>query len=241
MKINCLIVDDEPLACKGLSDFVQDVDFLQLAGVYEVALKASTAIRENKIELIFLDIQMPRISGLDFLKTLQHPPLVILTTAYPQYALEGYELNVLDYLVKPISFPRFLKAVMKAKEQLELKHPEQAASQNVANEDYIFIKADNRLVKIFYKNILYVEALQNYVCIHTPDKKYITYLTFKSIEENLPHELFLKVHKSYIVQLAKVEAVDGNELQIAQFKIPISRNNKDEVMQKLIANKFLKR
>ncbi len=240
MKINCLIIDDEPLACKGLAEYVHDVDFLHLAGVYEDALKASAATRENKIDLIFLDIQMPHISGINFLKTLQHPPLVILTTAYPQYALEGYELNVLDYLVKPISFPRFLKAVMKAKEQLELKHPEQTASTG-ANEDYIFIKADNRLVKIFYKNILYVEALQNYVCIHTPDKKYITYLTFKSIEENLPHELFLKVHKSYIVQLAKVEAVDGNELQIAQFKIPISRNNKDEVMQKLIANKFLKR
>src|SRR5580765_3065934 len=241
MKINCLVIDDEPLACKGLAEYVHDVDFLQLAGVYEDALKAHTAMDTNKIDLIFLDIQMPRISGLDFLKTLQHPPLVILTTAYPQYALEGYELNVLDYLVKPISFPRFLKAVMKAKEQIELKHREQVPAEAGANEDYIFIKADNRLVKIFFKNIFYVEALQNYVCIHTTDKKYITYLTFKSIEENLPHELFLKVHKSYIVQLAKVDAVDGNELQVGQFRIPISRNNKEEVMQKLVADKFLKR
>ena len=204
MKINCLIIDDEPLACKGLAEYVQDVDFLHLAGTYEDALKAASIIQENKIDLIFLDIQMPRISGLDFLKTLQHPPLVILTTAYPQYALEGYELNVLDYLVKPISFPRFLKAVMKAKEQLELKHYEQTPAHADVAEDYIFIKADNRLVKIFFKNTLYAEALQNYVCIHTTDKKYITYLTFKSIEENLPHELFLKVHKSYIVQLSKV-------------------------------------
>jgi DNA-binding LytR/AlgR family response regulator len=241
MKINCLIIDDEPLACKGLAEYVQDVDFLQLAGTYEDALKAASILQENKIDLIFLDIQMPRISGLDFLKTLQHPPLVILTTAYPQYALEGYELNVLDYLVKPISFPRFLKAVMKAKDQLELKHYEQTLPHAGLTEDYIFIKADNRLVKIFFKNILYAEALQNYVCIHTMDKKYITYLTFKSIEENLPHELFLKVHKSYIVQLSKVEAVDGNELQIAQFRIPISRNNKEEVIQKLVANKFLRR
>lgn len=240
MKINCIIIDDEPLACKGLAEYVHDVDFMQLCGIYEDALKANAAMETNKIDLIFLDIQMPRITGLDFLKTLPHPPLVIFTTAYPQYALEGYELNVLDYLVKPISFPRFLKAVMKAKEQLELKHHEQPALHQ-ASEDYIFIKADNRLVKIFFKNILYVEALQNYVCIHTTDKKYITYLTFKSIEENLPHELFLKVHKSYIVQLAKVDAVDGNELQVGQFKIPISRNNKEEVMQKLLANKFLKR
>jgi len=239
MKINCAIIDDEPLARKGLSEYVHDVDFLQLEGVYEDALKAGPGITSHKIELIFLDIQMPRISGIDFLKTLAHPPLVILTTAYPQFALEGYELNVLDYLVKPISFPRFLKAVVKAKEQLELKHHEQPVQD--LKDDYIFIKADNKLVKIFFKNILYVEALQNYVCVHTADKKYITYLTFKSIEENLPHDLFLKVHKSYIVQLAKVDAVDGNELHVGEFRVPISRNNKEEVMQKLVANKFLKR
>src|SRR5215217_247618 len=115
MKIHCMIIDDEPLACKGLSEYIHDVDFLKLDGVFEDALKAHAAMEANKVDLIFLDIQMPRISGLDFLKTLQHPPLTILTTAYPQYALQGYELNALDYLVKPISFPRFLKAAMKAK------------------------------------------------------------------------------------------------------------------------------
>ena len=153
MKINCLVIDDEPLACKGLAEYVHDVDFLHLAGVYEDALKAHAAMEETRIDLIFLDIQMPRISGLDFIKSLPHPPLIILTTAYPQYALEGYELDVLDYLVKPISFPRFLKAVMKAKEHLELKHPESTALQPNKSEDYIFIKADNRLVKIFFKDI----------------------------------------------------------------------------------------
>jgi DNA-binding LytR/AlgR family response regulator len=240
MKINCLVIDDEPLAGKGLCEYVRDVEFLHLAGVYEDALKAAAAIEANKIDLIFLDIQMPRISGLDFLKTLQHPPLVIITTAYPQFALEGYELNVLDYLVKPISFPRFLKAVMKAKEQLELKQPAQETSKG-GEDDYIFIKADNRLVKILFKNILYVEALQNYVCIHTIDKKYITYLTFKSIEENLPHGQFLKVHKSYIVQLAKVDAIEANELIVGPHRVPISRNNKEEAVQKLLADKFLRR
>jgi len=236
MKIKCIIIDDEPLAQKGISEYVNDIDFLELYGVFENALKAVDTIHQKKIDLLFLDIQMPRISGLEFLKTLQDPPLVILTTAYPQYALESYELDVLDYLVKPISFPRFLKAVTKAKEHMEARRihiPE--------SNDHIFIKADNRIVKILFGDILYVEALQNYICIHTPGKKFISYLTFKSIEESLPKELFLKVHKSYIVQLAKVEAIEGNQLQVSRFLIPISRNNKEEVLQKLIAGKFLKR
>lgn len=238
MKLKCIIIDDEPLAQKGITEYVNDVDFLDLFGVFENAVKASGIIKENKIELIFLDIQMPYISGLEFLKTLQNPPLVILTTAYPQYALESYDLNVLDYLVKPISFPRFLKAVTKAKDIFQTK----TEHSNIQKEDdHIFIKADNMLVKIAFKNILFVEALQNYVCIHTQDKKYISYLTFKSIEENLPKPLFFKVHKSYIVQLSRVEAIEGNELHIEQFKVPVSRNNKEEVLQKLIAGKFLKR
>lgn len=236
MKIKCIIIDDEPLAQKGITEYVHDVEFLELKGVYENALKALKEIHLNKIDLIFLDIQMPRISGLEFLKTLHNPPLVILTTAYPQYALESYEFNVLDYLVKPISFPRFLKAVTKAKEHLEIK-----TAHIQTADDHIFIKTDNRLVKILFRDILYVEALQNYVCIHTAEKKFITYLTFKSIEESLPADAFLKVHKSYIVQLAKVEAVEGNLLLISNFQIPVSRNNKEAVLQKLIAGKFLKR
>jgi DNA-binding LytR/AlgR family response regulator len=237
MKLKCIIIDDEPLAQKGITEYANDVDFLELFGAFENALKTISVIHEHHIDLMFLDIQMPHINGIEFLKTLQQPPMIILTTAYPQYALDSYELNVLDYLVKPISFPRFLKAVTKAKEQFELKHSTVIQQAN----DHIFIKADNKLVKIFFKNIVYVEALQNYVCIHTTDKKYISYLTFKSIEDALPKDLFLKVHKSYIVQIEKIESIEGNELQVAQFKIPISRNNKEDVLQKLVAGKFLKR
>jgi DNA-binding LytR/AlgR family response regulator len=188
MKINCAIIDDEPLARKGLSEYVHDVDFLQLEGVYEDALKAGPAITSHKIELIFLDIQMPRISGIDFLKTLAHPPLVILTTAYPQFALEGYELNVLDYLVKPISFPRFLKAVVKAKEQLELKQHEQPAPD--VKDDYIFIKADNKLVKIFFKNILYVEALQK-LCVRSHRQtKNILHISLSKASKKISRMIF---------------------------------------------------
>jgi DNA-binding LytR/AlgR family response regulator len=239
MNINCIIIDDEPLARKGLTEYVHNVDFLSLTGSYEDALKAAAAISENEIDLLFLDIELPHINGLDFIKTLQHPPLVILTTAYPQYALESFDLNVLDYLVKPISFVRFLKAVTKAKEQLHLTHQTAAPASNA--DDYIFIKTDNKLVRIFFNDILFVEALQNYIAIYTAEKKIICYLTFKSVEEKLPAEKFLKVHKSYIVQTIKVDAFENNELQINAFKIPVSRNLKDEVLKKILENKYLKR
>lgn len=238
MKLNCLIIDDEPLARKGLKEYVGDVDFLNLAGEYESPLKAVEKLNEETIHLLFLDIQMPKINGIDFFKTLQHAPPVIFTTAYPQYALDGFDVNALDYLVKPISFDRFLKAVMKAKEFYEVR---QQNSSNETAGEYFFIKADNRLVKIAFADILYTEALQNYVTIHTVEKKYITYLTFKSIEEYLPVDKFIKTHKSYIVAAAKVDSIEGNDIRIGNTHIPISRNEKDAVMEKLLKGKFLKR
>jgi DNA-binding LytR/AlgR family response regulator len=178
--ISCIIIDDEPLARKGLKEYINDVDFLKLAGEFDTPLKATKIIGDGTLQLIFLDIQMPKITGLEFFKTLQHAPPVIFTTAYPQYALDGFELNALDYLVKPISFERFLKAVMKAKEYYEVrqKNLSEASKQN-QKEDFFFIKADNKLVKIFFEEILFVEALQNYVAIQTKSKKFISYLTFK--------------------------------------------------------------
>ena len=236
MMINCAIIDDEPLARKGLKEYIADMDFLNLVGEYDTPLKAVEQIKDGKIQLLFLDIQMPRLSGLDFLKTMSNPPLTVITTAYPEYALEGFELDVLDYLVKPIAFNRFVKAAMKAKEYLSAR-----SVVSSPEDDFIFIKADNKLVKVHYDDILFVEATQNYVTIFTKIKKYITYLTFKSIEEALPAARFLRVHKSFIVQLSKVESVDGNELAIDTHKIPVSRANKDEVMQKILSGKFLKR
>ena len=197
MKLSCIIIDDEPLARKGLREYIQDVDFLQLVGEFDSPLKATEVLSNQQIDLMFLDIHMPKITGIEFLKSLQHPPQVIFTTAYPQYAVDGFDLNVLDYLVKPISFDRFLKAAMKAKETSGKKQG--TAASTTQAEDYVFIKADNKLVKIFYHDILYVEALQNYVTIHTVNKKYITYLTFKSMEESLPADQFIRVHKSYMV------------------------------------------
>lgn len=237
--INCIIIDDEPLARKGLREYISDVEFLKLGGEYDEPLKAMDQISNGHVQLIFLDVQMPRITGLDFIKSLKHPPPVIFTTAYPQYALEGFDLNAIDYLVKPISFERFLKAILRVKEYYELRQKNISIASS--EEDYFFIKADNKLVKIFYDEILFVEALQNYVAVHTINKKFITYLTFKSIGEYLPENRFIRTHKSYIVSAARIDNIEGNDICIGSHHIPISRTSKEEVMEKLLKGRYLKR
>ena len=240
LPLHCIIIDDEPLARKGLKEYINDVDFLHFEAEFDSPLKATKILSEGKIQLIFLDIQMPKITGLEFFKTLQQAPPVIFTTAYPQYALDGFELSALDYLVKPVSFDRFLKAAMRAKEYYEVR-TKNISEIAASKEDFFFIKADNKLVKIFFDDILFVEALQNYVSIVTRSKKFITYLTFKSIEEYLPAERFIKTHKSFIVSASKIDSVDGNDIRIGDHHIPISRASKDEVMEKLLRGRFLKR
>src|SRR5215813_11347746 len=162
MVINCIIIDDEPLARKGLKEYIADVDFLHLAGEFDNPVKAMELLAKEETQLLFLDIQMPKITGLEFFKALKHAPPVIFTTAFPQYALDGFELNALDYLVKPISFERFLKAAMRAKEYYEVRQKNNTETTTTAGADYFFIKADNKLVKIAYDEILFAEALQNY-------------------------------------------------------------------------------
>lgn len=240
MNLTCIIIDDEPLARKGIKEYIEDVNFLSLEGEFDSPLKAMEFLSSGKVQLIFLDIQMPKITGLAFFKSLKQPPPVIFTTAYPQYALEGFELNALDYLVKPISFDRFLKAALKAKEYYELRKENKHGEMTIAS-DYLFIKVDGKLVKVSYDEILFVEAVQNYITIHTKGKKFMTYLTFHSVEEFLPSALFIKTHKSYLVALSKIEAIDGNCIQIGAHSIPISRNLKDEVMEKIINSRYLKR
>ena len=240
MQLNCIIIDDEPLARKGLKEYIADVEFLHLAGEFENPLKATQVLSSGSVQLVFLDIQMPKISGLEFLKSLQQAPPVIFTTAFPQYALDGFDLNALDYLVKPISFDRFLKAAMRAKEYYEVRK-KNTSVESAQSGEYFFIKADNKLVKLEYDEILFVEALQNYVTIQTINKKYITYLTFKSVEEYLPADKFIKTHKSYIVSASKIDTIEGNDIRIGNHHLPISRNLKDEVMEKLLKGKFLKR
>src|SRR6201996_2127364 len=194
--INCVIIDDEPLAREGLANYVREVDFLNLGGIGENPLELLHLIDQQKVDLIFLDIQMPKMNGIDFLKILQKPPMVIITTAYPSFALEGFQLNVLDYLLKPITFERFFKAAAKAKDYHQLLT---GSGETVKTpEDYFFIKCGNKYEKILFDDILYVEGMQNYVTIYTVKGKYITMLSLKSLEENLAGNAFIRVHKSFI-------------------------------------------
>jgi len=236
--MNCIIIDDEPMARNGLREYIGEVDFLKLLGEFEHPLKAMDIMGKQTIDLIFLDIQMPKITGTDFLKSLRQPPLIIFTTAFPDYALQGYELNAVDYLLKPFSFDRFLKAVMKAKTLLSKTN----TPENSENADeYFYIKSDNSIVKIRLDEILFAEALQNYVAIHTTEKKMLSYITFSQVEKQLPADRFIKVHKSYIVAFDKIKSVEGNIINIAQHQIPVSRGMKDEVMQKIVFDKLIKR
>jgi DNA-binding LytR/AlgR family response regulator len=237
MKLSCLIVDDEPLARKGLEEYAKEVSFLHLTNSCENAMKASEYLNKEKIDLMLLDIQMPKLSGIDFLKTLKNPPLVIFTTAFAEYALESYSLDVIDYLVKPIPFDRFLKAVQKAFDFYSLKQNAKPETK----EAFFFIKCDYKYEKVNYADVLYVEAMQNYCTIHTAERKMITYITMTSIEEQLPTDQFLKVHKSFIVSLEKIKAVDGGEIVIGAARIPISRSIKDDVIKKIMGNNLFKR
>ena len=240
MVIHCIIIDDEPLARKGLREYIGDTGFLSLLADFESPMNAMELIASGQVQLVFLDIEMPKISGLQFFKTLQHPPPVIFTTAYPQYALEGFELNALDYLVKPVSFDRFYRAALRAREYYELRTQNNTGTAQPA-QDHLFIKTDGKLVRIRYDDILFVEAVQNYVMIHTTGKKYMTWLTFHSIEEFLPADRFIKTHKSFLVSVARIDSIEGNEVQLGTASVPISRSLKETVLQKLVNNRFLKR
>ena len=227
MMIRCIIVDDEPLAREGMERLVKDSGVFDLVATCSNAMEANKILSVEKIDLMFLDIQMPAMRGIDFLKTLQVSPLVIITTAYPNFALEGFELNVLDYLVKPITAERFLKAVNRVKETLEHKDGEDLT----ARTDFFFIKAANSFEKVFFSDILFIEAHQNYMTIQMEKSKLIALLTIKSLEEQLPARKFQRIHKSYIVSLEKIESLRGNEIFIGTHKIPVGKNYKEQLLK----------
>lgn len=239
MKLNCLIVDDEPMARKGLEEYVEEISFLDRVGSCENAMKASRYMSEHKIDLIYLDIHMPKLSGIDFLKTLKHPPMTIFTTAYPNYALEGYSLDVIDYLVKPITFDRFLRASRKAFEYFALKA--RAENNQGDNADYFFVRVDSKFEKVFYGDVCYVEAMQNYAIIHVTGRRLITHITLTSLENQLPKDRFLKVHKSFLVSVPHIQAIEGHDLIVENARIPISRNLRDEVIQNILGNRLFRR
>jgi DNA-binding LytR/AlgR family response regulator len=232
--IKCIITDDEPIARKGLQGYIDKIDFLELAGVCEDAIQLNSLLKQQPVDLLFLDIEMPYVTGIDFLKNTPQAPKVIFTTAYEQYAIKGYELDVLDYLLKPISFERFLKAANKAYDYFA------GASVNQAN--YLFIKTDNKLEKVNLHELLFVEAMENYVALYTVDKKLITHSTLKALQEKLPLNQFIQPHKSYLVNMQCIQSIEGNMLHVAgKYQIPISKYQKEEVMERIVNNKLLKK
>jgi len=239
MKLKCIIIDDEPIARKILQEFIEEIDYLELVGQAENPLKAMGLLSDNEIDLIFLDINMPKINGIDFLKNSKTSANVIMTTAYAEHAVESYELDVLDYLIKPIAFDRFLKACNKAREISTLRKNAQTLPAQL--NDHFFIKCNNQIEKVFYNDLLYAEAMLNYVMLHTHSKKMMVYVTIKNLEEQLPADLFIKVHKSFIVNKTKIKSIEGNILDIGNEKITISQSLREKVIAEIVKNKMIKR
>ena len=227
-KISCIITDDEPFARKGLTGYVEKTDFLDLKGTCEDAFQLGELLRQQPVDLLFLDIKMPHLTGIEFLRAIQHPPKVIFTTAYGQYALEGFELDVMDYLLKPISFERFLKAVFKAKDYFTLR---QETGQEAS---YFFVRTNGNLEKITIASILFIEGMENYVAIYLGDKKIITHATIKSLLKKLPAKQFIQTHKSYIIAIDQVDSVEGNILRIKKYQVPVSKYLRKEVLEAIV-------
>jgi two-component system, LytTR family, response regulator len=228
LNLKCLIVEDEPLARNLLVAYVSKIAYLTLVEACSNPLAALEVLRNNQIDLLFLDIQMPEITGISLLKTLQKKPLVILTTAYSEYAIESYELDVVDYLLKPITFDRFLKAVDKASQRFAtpiIPAPEKPAADPI-QPSYVFVKDGTKLVKIQWDDILYVEGLKDYVTIHTRLQKVVTLQRLKILETQLPADRFIRVHHSYIIAIKAIDAIHKGEIQIGNAFIPISESYK---------------
>ena len=246
-KLNCLIVDDEPLAQEVLAAHIGKIPNLHLVGQCNNAIEAFEALHKNNIDLLFLDINMPVMTGLSFLRSLKDPPAVILTTAYTEYAMEGYELDVIDYLLKPIPFDRFLKAVKKAVAKLQsngkqfqnitdeyvtninIAKPNEAS---ITEKQYFFIKADGKLVKVNYADIKYIEGMKDYLKIHTGNSMLVTHSTMKAMEEQLPSDKFMRVHKSYIIALNAIKAIEGNIIFLDKEKseVPLGSSFKEALL-----------
>ena len=238
-KIQCLVIDDEPLAREMLKQHIGGVEALALAGTCSNAVEAISFLKEHHVDLLFLDIQMPQLLGTNFIRTLKNPPKVIFTTAYRKYAVEGFELDAVDYILKPISFERFLKGVNKVL-QINIK-PEQVApttkeNQTDATNSFLYFRADRKMVKVFFRDILFIEALKDYIKIVTDSKTIVTKYVLSTIEEMLPSTEFLRIHKSYIIAINKIESFNADIIQIAKHELPIGRLYKYDVTRVLNAS-----
>lgn len=234
MKLKCIITDDEPMARKGIRGYIEKTDFLSLTAECETATELNNLLKTESADVVFLDVEMPGLTGMEFLSSAVSLPKIIIVSAYEQYALKGYEMNVFDYLLKPVSYERFLKSVNKLYNQHEKE-------LQTVNRDYIFIKVDKKTKKVMLKDILFIESMENYVLIHTVVSKEMVYCTLKMIADNLPSDVFFQTHRSFIVNAEHIQAIEGNTLEIGHHKIPISRNLKDEIYTRYISGNFISR
>ncbi|QIA08769.1 LytR/AlgR family response regulator transcription factor [Draconibacterium halophilum] len=246
MKMNCIAVDDELLALKKIERFAEKIDYLNLMGTFDNALSTFSFLRENKVDLIFLDIQMDEFTGIQLLETLKDPPYVILTTAFDEYALKAYELDVVDYLLKPIPFERFVKATEKVYVRFLKDQNNQAPMptrqqpvENNEHPEFTFIKSGNKTVKVYYDKILYIEGQRDYLQIHTEDSRIMTLLNFKKMQELLDDQKFIRVHKSYIISIDKIDYIENNTIKIKDKLIPVSSTYKIAFQNLLQKKNFL--
>ncbi|MFH7018833.1 LytR/AlgR family response regulator transcription factor [Flavobacterium sp. FlaQc-47] len=234
-KINCVVADDEELAREVIESYIAKIDYLHHVGSCSTGVQIYNILNTTTVDLLFLDIQMPEITGIELLRTLKDPPLVIITTAYREFAIEGYELNVLDYLLKPISFERFLKAIDKCiavKESKHLQATKHITSKN-SEDSFIYVRSENKMVRILLHDILYIEGIKECVKVHTKEKSVITYHTLSYFEEKLSVELFIRVHRSFIIAFGHISSYSANEIEINRQIIPIGVTYAKRVIQNL--------
>jgi DNA-binding LytR/AlgR family response regulator len=233
MKINCLIIDDEPLAINVIKKFLEPIENFEVINTFSNPIEGLNFLKNNNVDVIFLDINMPVLDGINFIKSLENPPLLIITSAYSQFAIETYELDVLDYLVKPIEFPRLMKALNKASKRLENKN--NILQENSPESPFIFVKIDKkRMKKIFFNEILVIESLKDYLKINTLTGKYIIHSTLSDFTDLLPERNFLRIHRSYTIAIDKIDAVEGNSIEIEGLRYVIGRSYMDHVKQRIL-------
>ena len=238
MKVNCIIIDDEPLAASVIKTHLATLNNFNLLDEFTSAIDALNIIESGEVDVMFLDINLPMMNGLEFLRSLPVKPLVIITTAYREFAVESFDLDVLDYLVKPIPFGRFLKAANKATNRLQERR--MLESEALSIEPHIFLKVDKKLVKVNFDDILFIESLKDYIKVFTSIGDYLVHKSLTSISEELPSEVFLRVHRSFTIALSKITSVEGNSVEIGGRRIPIGRNYLQEAKEKIFTNSNLK-
>ena len=236
LTMRCLVVDDESFAIEGIVNHINKLSFLEVAGTCSSAIEAGEILRKKEIDLMFLDINMPNLTGLEFLESLDKAPLTIFTTAYSEYALEAFRLNVVDYLLKPIGFQRFFQAVQKA---LEIYQTTVTGQKNEEIPSEMYIRQGDSFIKIVWENILYVEAMQNYLKLYFQDKSYIIHQTMSSLEELLPKDSFFRIHKSYLVNISHIDLVSGGRIFVKGNELPLSKHRKDELLNNVILTKLI--